>query len=75
MAGLKLLSRIYCHLCDQMLGQLHDLGIAPEIVDVDANPTLVAQWDEKVPVLLLHGEELCHHRLTVGAILALSDVK
>jgi Glutaredoxin-like domain (DUF836) len=75
MDGLLLLYRSYCHLCDEMRDQLHELGIAPEIVDVDADAALVALWDEKVPVLLLHGVALCHYRLDERALLALSDVK
>jgi hypothetical protein len=72
---LLLLYRSYCHLCDEMRDQLHALGVAPEIVDVDADEALVALWDEKVPVLLLRGVELCHYRLNESALLALSDVK
>jgi glutaredoxin len=75
MDGLVLLYRSYCHLCDEMRDQLNDMGIAPEIVDVDASATLLAQWDEKVPVLLLNGAELCHYRLNERAIKALIDVK
>lgn len=64
---LTLLSRSYCHLCHDM-----EVALAPlaaefaatvRVVDVDADPELVARYDELVPVLL-HGEdELCHYFL------------
>lgn len=74
----SLLSRSYCHLCDDMLIALRELleGYAKEtrldvlrdlridVVDVDADPQLVAQYDELVPVLLsAEGQVLCHYFL------------
>lgn len=74
----SLLSRSYCHLCDDMLIALRELleGYAQEtrldalrdlridVVDVDADPQLVAQYDELVPVLLsAEGQVLCHYFL------------
>ncbi|WP_323071907.1 glutaredoxin family protein [Mycetohabitans endofungorum] len=65
---LMLYGRAWCHLCDDMRAQLDALwpstsGIAVEVVDIDADPVLQAQYDEAVPVLLLDGVELCRHRL------------
>jgi hypothetical protein len=65
-------SRSYCHLCDDMRDALHRaLGGMPaqiDMVDVDADPALVEQYDELVPVLMaardggpLH--RLCHYFL------------
>ena len=64
---LTLLSRSYCHLCHDMEVALAPLaaefGAAVSVVDVDADPSLEAKYDELVPVLL-HGEcELCHYHL------------
>lgn len=67
----NLLNRGYCHLCDDMLQALRvwlqqnrpALTAEIEIVDVDAFPELVAQWDEKVPVLFLEGRYVCHYFL------------
>ncbi len=73
--GLLLLSRSYCYLCDEMLAALHRLKVFPTVVDVDADPALVALWDEKVPVLLLNGVEVCHYHLDERALRALLDVK
>jgi hypothetical protein len=60
-----------------MLQALHAFGIAApynvEVIDVDENPELVAQYDELVPVLLVSraGEpptQLCHYFLDHGAL-------
>jgi thiol-disulfide isomerase/thioredoxin len=51
-----LYSRSYCHLCDDMLEALQSLSsehtFTVEVIDVDADEALVAQYDELVPVLL-----------------------
>lgn len=74
-----LYSRTYCHLCDDMLDALQALpaaaGLAVELVDVDADPALLAAYDELVPVLLgidTHGvpRQLCHYFLDPGAVQA-----
>jgi len=67
-----LYSRSYCHLCDDMLQALRAsdrTGVfAIDVIDVDADPALVALYDELVPVLFGRkgdGEpvELCHYHL------------
>ncbi|WP_371845954.1 glutaredoxin family protein [Massilia alkalitolerans] len=65
-----LYSRSYCHLCGDMLQALLALQQPGErfdvaVVDVDADPALVARFDELVPVLYgdPKGEELCHYFL------------
>lgn len=69
---LTLLSRSYCHLCHDMelavVPVAAEFNVSVTIVDVDANPALVAKYDERVPVLL-HGEtELCHYFLDEAKI-------
>jgi hypothetical protein len=41
-----------------------------DVVDVDADPALVARYDELVPVLVAEpaGTELCHYFLDEGAL-------
>ena len=41
-----------------------------DVVDVDADPVLVARYDELVPVLVAEpgGTELCHYFLDEGAL-------
>jgi hypothetical protein len=67
-----LYSRSYCHLCDDMLQALRAFDSAGnfviDVVDVDADPALVARYDELVPVLLAsrdgkNPEQLCHYFL------------
>lgn len=64
---LTLMSRTYCHLCHDMevalVPLLAEFSASLKVLDVDADPQLEAQYDERVPVLL-HGEtELCHYFL------------
>ena len=74
MAGLTLVSRRYCHLCYDMEAALLPLaaefGVAVEIVDVDDDPELEALYNERVPVLLYQGAELCHYFLDVAKVSA-----
>lgn len=69
---LTLYSRSYCHLCDQMREALQALRqrylFTLTVLDVDADPALVAQYDELVPVLVgRKGDatplQLCHYFL------------
>ena len=70
MAVLTLLSRAYCHLCDEMRDAVHPVaqahGAAVVEVDVDAYPDLEGEYGERVPVLLLgapaDGVVLCQYR-------------
>lgn len=41
-----------------------------QVEDVDADPALEALYDEKVPVLVAEGKELCHYFLDVPAVRA-----
>jgi thiol-disulfide isomerase/thioredoxin len=74
-ARFTLYSRSYCHLCEEMLSALNALQtdalrFAVEVVDVDADPALVARFDELVPVLFgeLDQPELCHYFLDEAAV-------
>lgn len=67
-----LYSRSYCHLCDDMLQALQRLQekhlFTVEVIDIDTDEALVAQYDELVPVLLARREggepvPVCHHLL------------
>ena len=76
MAVLTLLSRSYCHLCEEMRDALHPIaerhGAALVEVDVDAYPALEAQYGERVPVLMLgapaDGVLVCELRLDPEAV-------
>ncbi|MDO9421375.1 MAG: glutaredoxin family protein [Herminiimonas sp.] len=79
MIHFTLYSRTYCHLCDDMLAALRGLEIVEPIsitiVDVDADETLVAKYDELVPVLLASkdqqaAQQLCHYFLDEAVVRA-----
>ncbi|MCM8594447.1 glutaredoxin family protein [Accumulibacter sp.] len=69
---LTLVSRRYCHLCTQMETALaplaEEFGVGVEVLDVDADPALEARYDERVPVLLHAGVELCHYFLDIPRV-------
>jgi thioredoxin reductase (NADPH) len=70
---LRVLSRCWCHLCDDLLDELMAMAVACDVSilveDVDARPELEAQWGELVPVLLTGaGERLCHYHLDAHAV-------
>lgn len=75
-AGLVVLSREGCHLCEQMLLELADLertaGLPPaQVVDVDSDADLARRFGLKVPVLLLDGSVICHYTLNSKELLRL----
>jgi len=71
-----LYSRSYCHLCEDMRVALQVFmarqgqAYTVDVVDVDADPVLVARYDELVPVLVAEpaGTELCHYFLDEAAL-------
>lgn len=70
---LSLISRSYCSLCSHMLEAVKlwqaKFQFEIEVIDVDEDEKLLAQYDEKVPVLLNHlGEEICHWHLDEMAL-------
>lgn len=69
---LTLVSRSYCHLCDEMVQALkpfaHEFGLVIDVQDVDATPELLLDYDELVPVLLHEGKVLCHYRLDAEVV-------
>ena len=71
-AVLRLFSRQYCHLCQDMLVALEALrgefDFMVEVVDVDADPLLEKKYNELVPVLVADGNELCHYFLDTAKV-------
>lgn len=76
MIHFTLYSRSWCHLCEDMLVALRALvgdSVPIDVIDVDADPALVARYDELVPVLVAHREgkppqQLCHYFLNENAV-------
>jgi Glutaredoxin-like domain (DUF836) len=75
-AGLTLVHRRDCELCEEMRSELERLGRAHplpplQVLDVDADPELKRRHDFDVPVLLLDGTVVCRHRLDESELLRL----
>jgi len=63
-----LVTRKGCHLCDEALSLLRDLGLHPELADVDADAELHRLYDFRVPVVLLDGAVVAEGRINRGAV-------
>lgn len=69
---LTLYSRVYCHLCHDMLAALEamrgEFDFEVQVLDVDADPALEEKYNELVPVLEAEGQELCRYFLDVARV-------
>jgi glutaredoxin len=61
---LVLVTRQGCHLCDQALALLRELGHEPQLADVDADDELFRVYDWRVPVVLADGVIVGEGRMT-----------
>ena len=59
-----LVTREGCHLCDEALSLLRDLGLHPELADVDADDELHRLYDFRVPVVLLDDAVVAEGRIS-----------
>ena len=61
MSRITLITRVNCHLCDVAKEALDRVAAASgetwREVDVDSDPELRGEYSERVPVILLDGEE------------------
>lgn len=51
-----LYTRQGCHLCDDALALLHQHGLRPRLIDIDADAELAARFTECVPVVEIDGQ-------------------
>jgi glutaredoxin len=62
-----LITRVGCHLCDvassALTGLSGELGFAYGELDVDSDPKLLAEYSDRVPVILIDGKEHGYWRL------------
>jgi predicted thioredoxin/glutaredoxin len=63
-----LVTRKGCHLCDDALSLLQDVGVHPELADVDADDELHRLYDFRVPVVLVDGAVVAEGRITREAL-------
>lgn len=61
---ITLVTRKDCHLCDDALALLRELGAEPDLADVDSDDLLHDQFDWRVPVLMLDGRVVAEGRMT-----------
>jgi glutaredoxin len=65
----QLLTRGGCHLCEVAAETLTrvagEAGLPVELVDVDVDPELRAEYGDRVPVVLLDGREHSHFTVDV----------
>ena len=59
-----LVTRNGCHLCEDALRALQDIGYTPELADVDADDELYRLYDFRVPVVLLDGKVVAEGLVT-----------
>jgi glutaredoxin len=65
-----LVTRGGCHLCDDALGLLRELGVEPQLADVDEDERLFDLYDWRVPVVLIDGVPAAEGRITRDHLLA-----
>lgn len=76
---LTLYSRPGCHLCDEMLREVHralgsrDPGV--QVVDIDQDAELLARYMLRIPVLTVDGEEVCEGHFDPDAFRAALEAR
>jgi predicted thioredoxin/glutaredoxin len=65
---LVLVTRQDCHLCDQALALLRELGHEPRLADVDADDELFRQYDWRVPVVIADGVVIAEGRVVANQL-------
>jgi glutaredoxin len=68
--GIVLVTRVGCHLCDEALRLLQELGVGPELADVDGDDELYRLYDFRVPVVLVDGEVVAEGRIRRDQLVA-----
>jgi glutaredoxin len=64
----ELVTRQGCHLCEDALGLLRELGLEPRQRDVDGDAELQRLYDFRVPVVLVDGRVVGEGRLDREAL-------
>ena len=62
------MTRRGCHLCEQALQLLRELGHEPELADVDADDRLHDLYDWRVPVVLIDGRVVAEGKVERAAL-------
>lgn len=64
----ELVTRAGCHLCEDALALLRELGVEPRQRDVDGDAELFRLYDFRVPVVLVDGRVVGEGRLDRPAL-------
>ena len=64
MVAVVFVTRKGCHLCDDALSLLRELGVEPQLADVDADDRLFQLYDWRVPVLLVDGVPVAEGKIS-----------
>ena len=64
MVAVVFVTRKGCHLCDDTLSLLRELGVEPQLADVDADDRLFQLYDWRVPVLLVDGVPVAEGKIS-----------
>jgi len=70
MAVVVFVTRKGCHLCDDALRLLRELGVEPQLADVDADDRLFQLYDWRVPVVLVDHVPVAEGRITRDQLVA-----
>ena len=66
-ATITVYSKPDCHLCEEAMSVLHrlreELGFALRALDITADDDLHRAYFERIPVVVLDGEELCEYHV------------
>ena len=77
MTQITLYSRVGCHLCDVMKEQIEKhrdrYEFTLDVVDIDQDPKLRAEYDWDVPVLFVDGEKIAKYKLDEAMLLRRLD--
>ena len=65
-----LVTRQGCHLCEEALRLLEDLGVHLELVDVDADDDMHRLYDFRVPMVLVDGAVVAEGRIRRDQLVA-----
>jgi glutaredoxin len=68
-----LVTRAGCHLCDEALGLLRELGVDPELADVDSDEQLFNLYDWRVPVVLVDDAVVAEGKITRQHLVSLEN--
>lgn len=65
---MAVVTRRGCHLCEEAVEAVRQLGIEPQLRDVDDDAELFRLYDFRVPVILLNGRPVVEGRVDPGIL-------